>query len=363
MKKYILIILLYTTIFQLIAESNIYDLDNVSIKSIIDYYELLDKKDLQKAYEKSNKTIDFDVYKSWYDSLKDIHILDIETLGDGKYKIDLVMVENDINTVYRYNVIFTMNNKQIINSILTDVSNTVNSSSTYSLISGREFRHNEYSFINRDVISFKTKMTGDVSKNLYVFTYNMGDSPGYYFVIDNKIFLKNNHAIKDSVLNFMADKNMLDDTMLLFNKNTKSLISQSNLEHKTTGEFFWSDLRPIVGSIIKYKEYDISIVDNDLYDYDILGSIYKNPGHNDITIRISLLNTSRFVTYRSLEKSITRFVLGYTYVDNKKYYLIAASHIDRYDEVFFSKYYTDDRELQKFGYFFGWIPEKNIILK
>lgn len=369
MKFNIFALLLLLISVNLSAETKMDDIDNISIKSIVQYYDYLDRKEFKKAYDKSNKTIEFEIYKSWYDSLKDIHILDIETLSDTKYRFDVIMVETDINTVYRYNVTFTMDKDIIVRSESSDISDSVNSSNTYSLVNNRTFRSFEY-YNTRfaDTIYFDNDFNHDNenNENTYIYSFQMGDQVGYYFVLGSKVYLNMNSNYYDSVLIFYNDpRSVLGNIILTLNENIDSFISKTNLENKKFDKKWWSDQKPEKGTKVNFNGHSVTLVNNEIFDYDILDKVYTDIKELNNPYRISLIRTANFVSYRWLEGLIGRTVIGYTMHNDKKYYLVVASFriTSKTDDVNTLMYYTNDRELYKLEDIFGWVPEEDIIKK
>lgn len=342
MKIKILIICTLFISFNINAQTNVNNLEEKCIKSISDYYDYLNKKDFNKAYDKSNKKVDFETYKSWYVELKNIYISDIKKVSDDQYNVDVVLVENDIKNVYRYDVTFTMDNEKIINSNSKDISNTVNSSRAYKSIIGRKFRNLEY---------YETQFGKFVfnEDNTFYYMTSMGEAIGYFYVIDDKIYLK--------------DHGLISTKSLTFHRKKDSFISTCKIvSDQFNGDGWWSDEKPKPGSKIDYNGHSVTTVNDDKYDFDLLGTVFKDFDDQQV-YKISLLETYNYVTFRSLENIIKRNVLGYTIYKNKKYFLVAASYsnADPYDEIGTIKYYTAKSELKELGNYLGWVHEDYII--
>lgn len=190
MKKILLLfIILINTLCIIQAED--------SNKEIIKkYYSHLNSKKFQEAYILSNKTIDFETYKSWYIDLNIVDLSDITKINDTEYQVNVVIIENNGKNIYRYDVLFKIENSKIIRSTSKDISHTIINEKIHSYLDNAD---PFYLNIRKD--------------NTFIYSTNMFEDVGYYYVIGDKITCISTNG---SVRKYRVDYEILNDSKIVF---------------------------------------------------------------------------------------------------------------------------------------------------
>lgn len=179
------------------------------------YYSLLNKKEFKEAYILSNKTIDFDTYKSWYVDLTYIDISSVSKISDNEYQVYVVLFENDGKNIYRYDVLFRIENSKFIKSTSKDISNTINNEEVYDLLVDKEFPA-----VDHGDPYYRLKFFAD---NSYYYLTSMFEEKGFYYVIGDTIYFTKTGG---NVIKFSLRYEKSDESKTIFLKSPEDGTTQ-----------------------------------------------------------------------------------------------------------------------------------------
>ncbi|OHD19832.1 MAG: hypothetical protein A2086_14065 [Spirochaetes bacterium GWD1_27_9] len=360
MNKCILIIILILTSILFLPAQYI-DIDK---KTILTYYNLINNKELLKAYELSPKKVNFKIFKSWYENIENLQIGDI--LSNSDYKTVVTIKSKDKNNyVYdKYYVYLKVNEGKIIDTISTHLQHIENDNLTlenYELLkftqwSSKEFDINHYGLVFNDGNVWETDGSAMVQPSgIYII---IGDEVNVRWLLGSNI----DDCRDNSYYKIVKDKNLLKSSFKLISiKKDKNKDIYKNL-YLINGFVSDGDIRNFNNEEFIVKNYIRNFNFSDkacIYNDFKTNTTYEYSFYNDYLKTNKLIKS---IYLNDIEEiGINKRILGYKIVNNCKWYLINCAFYNYDINNSFDIYIKNTSTKLKTNCIVGWVMDKDII--